>query len=292
MSSSRRADGVGDDGIAQALLERVLEKLGFATAPSVDGEGLASLYAAWCRRVPFDNVRKMIWLREEIPGPLPGDDASDFFEAWLTHGSGGTCWAGNGALHALLVTIGFPARRGYGTMLAAPDIPPNHGTVVVEFEDKLRLVDASVLFGEPLAFEEGAAIAHASRGVDLRRDERDEGDKRDKLRLSWRAFHADPFDCRIESTHADRETFSRFHEATRAWSPFNYSLSARLNVDERVIGASFGRIARLDGAGPISFSDPSPLERKQLLVDELGISEELADRLPEDLEMPPPPGRG
>jgi N-hydroxyarylamine O-acetyltransferase len=277
-----------NDRLPAGLVERVLEKLGFASAPDPDRTGLGRLYEAWCRDVPFDNVRKMIWLREEIPGPLPGDDAQDFFEAWLAHGTGGTCWAGNGALHALLRSLGFETRRGYATMMAAPDIPPNHGTVVVDPGDgPLLLVDASVLFGEPLPLVAGAAVEHPGWGVRLREDE--DG----KLRLAWRAFHADPFDCRIEATDADRETFSRFHEVTRAWSPFNYSLSARRNVDHRVIGASFGRIARLEGTGPIAFDEePSRESRKRLLVDELGISEEMADRLPEDLAMPPPPGRG
>lgn len=263
----------------------MLTGLGLPAAPEPDLAGLRTLYSAWCQRVPFDNVRKLIWLREGIAGPLPGDDADDYFEAWLTHGTGGTCWAGNGALQSLLVATGFQARRGYGTMMAAPDIPPNHGTVVVAIEGDDYLVDASVLFGEPLPLCAGARVAHPARGVSLRND--DDG----KLRLAWRAFHADPFDCRIESTDASAEVFSRFHEVTRAWSPFNFSLSARLNVGDEVVGASFGQLAKLDGEGPIQFAEASTSKRKHLLTDQLGISEEMADRLPVDLETPSPPKR-
>ena len=94
----------------------MLAKLGVAR-PAPDRDGLAAVYGAWCRRVPFDNVRKMIHVRAEDPGPLPGDDPTEFFESWLAHGAGGTCWAGNGALFALLQALGFSASRGVATML-------------------------------------------------------------------------------------------------------------------------------------------------------------------------------
>ncbi len=96
--------------LAPALVERVLAKLGLAAAPRADLGGLAALYAAWCRSVPFDNVRKLIHVRAAYPAPLPGDTPEDFFDAWLAHGTGGTCWAGNGALCALLESPGFRAR--------------------------------------------------------------------------------------------------------------------------------------------------------------------------------------
>jgi hypothetical protein len=79
--------------------ERVLMKLGLSEYPTPTLDGLRALYAAWCRKVPFDNVRKLIHIHHHDPAPLPGDDATDFFEAWLTYGTGGTCWAGNGALY-------------------------------------------------------------------------------------------------------------------------------------------------------------------------------------------------
>ena len=39
-------------------------------APTLDG--LQTLYAAWCRKVPFDNVRKLIHFHSHASGPLPG----------------------------------------------------------------------------------------------------------------------------------------------------------------------------------------------------------------------------
>src|SRR5690348_16732226 len=99
------------------LVERVLAKLGFARRPEPTLENLRRLYGAWCQRVPFDNVRKLIHLRAGNRGPLPGGTAEDFFEAWLKHGTGGTCWANAGACHALWQSLGFDVERGLGTMM-------------------------------------------------------------------------------------------------------------------------------------------------------------------------------
>lgn len=260
----------------------MLEKLGFAAAPSADLAGLGELYAAWCRRVPFDNVRKLIWLREEIPGPLPGDDATDFLQAWLEHGTGGTCWAGNGALQALLVSVGFDARRGICTMMVRPDMPPNHGTVAVTLDECDYLVDASILFDDPLRLVAGAAIEHPAWGVHLHEVE-------GQLRIAWRPFYLESFDCRIESLGASREEFQRWHEFTREWGPFNYALSARRIEGQSMIGASFGPTAEIDAEGKVSLTPVAGKERVAFLVERLGISEEMATRLPPDQEMPPPP---
>ena len=116
------------------LLERVLARLEISRQPDPTPESLRAIYAAWCRRVPFDNVRKLIRLRLGNTGQLPGDTSEDFFEAWLRHGAGGTCWPGAGACQALLQSLGFEAVRGIGTMLVVPGLPPNHGTVRVTFD--------------------------------------------------------------------------------------------------------------------------------------------------------------
>ena len=124
------------EALAPALLERVLSKLGLSEPPSPTLEGLRTLYPAWCRKVPFDNIRQLIHRRSHDPSPMPGGDATEFFEAWLVYGTGGTCWSGNGALHALLLSLGFEAARGLCTMLVAPDIPPNHGSVLVVYYEE------------------------------------------------------------------------------------------------------------------------------------------------------------
>jgi N-hydroxyarylamine O-acetyltransferase len=87
--------------LPEELIDSVLMKLGLAHRPEPTLQGLSSIYGAWCRRVPFDNIRKLSHVRRGDLGKLPGDDAQDFFENWLRFGAGGTCWAGNGAVAAL-----------------------------------------------------------------------------------------------------------------------------------------------------------------------------------------------
>ena len=267
------------------LAERVLERLGFAKHPAPDHAGLAALYAAWCERIPFDNVRKRLHVVANDPGTLPGDDPTSFFEAWLRWGTGGTCWAGNGALATLLEALGFRARRGVATMLVAPDLPPNHGTVVVTLDEGRFLVDASILFGEPLAIPEAegatTAVGHPAWGVVAR----NEGGR---TIVRWNALHMLGLDCRVDSCESDAAEFRTRHEATRGWSPFNFSISARKNRDGGVVGMGLGERGEIAPDGAHSLGPFEPGERTQYLVEVLGIAEELAAALPPDEALPPP----
>ncbi len=133
------------------LVAPILEKLGLARHPSIDIAGLSLLYGRWCRNVPFDNLRKRLLYSGSASGPVPGHNSQDFFENWLAHGTGGTCWATSHALHDLLSELGFPTTRGAGTMLASPDVVgPNHGTAIVTLEDLRYIVDGSMLTELPL----------------------------------------------------------------------------------------------------------------------------------------------
>lgn len=254
--------------------------------PATDLAGLSSLYAAWCRCVPFDNVRKLIHVRAERPEPLPGDDAQDFFEGWLAHGAGGTCWAGNGALFSLLDALGFETSRGIASMLAVPNAPPNHGTVRVRFGREQYLVDASMLHGEPLRLDEDreTAVDHPAFGVRC--------SKRDgRFHVHWRPLHLPQgFDCRIEHFDASEPEYHALHEQTRAWSPFNFQLSARIVKGNGVVGVGFGRRGEILPDGEMKGAPLEGAARTRLLVEELGMSAEIASQLPDDLPTPPPPG--
>jgi N-hydroxyarylamine O-acetyltransferase len=273
-------------GMDRSLIERVLEKLGFSTFPEPRLPGLTELYAAWCRGVPFDNVRKLLHLRSGQAGPLPGDDAEEFFTAWLRHGCGGTCWAGNGALHALLESIGFRAARAVATMVAAPNIPPNHGSVVVDLDGGEYVVDASILHGEPLHMRRGedVAIDHPAWGVTGRWED-------GHFVIHWRNFVTGAgMDCVFNSCGVGKAEFAERYEMTRGWSPFNYSLSLNLLREDHRIGAAWGNLAEIDASGALTQRPVDVGERRRFLVEDAGMSEELACQLPEDLAFAPPPG--
>src|SRR5689334_12079249 len=103
------AYGTSDAVLSQDLLTRVKHALELPEIASADITGLRQVYAAWCEKVPFDNIRKMISLRSGAGIALAGLDAEDFFENWLENGSGGTCWPSSNALFVLLKSLGFDA---------------------------------------------------------------------------------------------------------------------------------------------------------------------------------------
>jgi len=272
--------------LSPQLVERVLGTLGFSYAPTTDLAGLRALYGAWCRKVPFDNLRKRIHLHQGATGPLPGATAGDFFDAWLRYRTGGTCWPGNGALCALLVALDFPARRGIATMRADLDIPPNHGTVLVDLEGSLYVVDASILHSEPLALKEreASAVDHPAWGVRCAK-------RQGYWCIRWRPLHAAVgIDCRIDRLTATADEFRERYEHTRDWSPFNFELNVRLLRGESVIGLALGQRVELDAGGGIRQRNLSSDERKRVLIDELGFAEDIVDQLPPDTATPPPPG--
>ena len=274
------------DTLSPALVERVLEKLGLRARPALDLAGLSTLYAQWCLRVPFDNIRKLLHLRSGNPSPLAGDEPTEFFEAWLAHGTGGTCWPGNGALDALLCNLGFETTRGVATMMASADPPPGHATVVVQLDGRRYVVDASILHGEPLLLEQTpTAVAHPAWGVQCTlRDAR--------WHIFWRPLHRpEGFDCRVEYLDATRDDFRRRHEMTRQWSPFNYAVTLRQNRADQVIGTAFGKRVEIGTDGNILQQPLARAEQLRQLIEEFGISEELVMALPEDSPIPPPPAR-
>ena len=261
----------------------VLDKLGVARC-APDLPGLRAIYAAWCSAISFDTSLKMIYLQEESRGPLPGSTADGFFEAWLEHGTGGTCWAGNGALHDLLAAVGFDVARAIATMLPVPDIKaPNHGSVIVTLEGERWIADASILSGEPIripAPEEPLPLEAPPRF------EWFEG----KPSVIWRILVVpDGFPCRIERIGADALEWDALHQRTAAWSPFNYQLNIRLLRGETSIGIADGQRFEFDKDGLLSVT---PLDRDgclRFLIEEIGISEQIAHRVPHDLPVPPRP---
>lgn len=274
-----------DEILPAALLTRVLGRLALGPAPSPTLAGLTQTYAAWSRSVPFDNIRKLIHIAGEAPGPLAGDNPAEFFEAWLRWGNGGTCWAGNGALCLLLRSLGFDAERGVATMLVAPQLPPNHGTVVVSVDGGRYLVDASMLYAQPLVLDDAAStgVEHPAWGVRCAR-------KDGKWHVRWRPLHMpDGLDCRLDHEGATAAEFSEHHEATRGWSPFNYQVNARRNVGNRVVGLAFGQRIEIDAGGAVTQTPIDDEQRRRILVEEVGIHAELVEALPPDRPTPPPP---
>ena len=233
-------------------MESVLDRLGVGS-----DSDLATVYAAWCRSVPWDSAQKRLYFSRGRTGPLPGSSPDEFFETWLAHGCGGTCWAGSLALHALLTSLGFDARIGSGQVMRGEEAVrplPNHSTVLVGD----AIVDSSFLTLDPIPLPERTA----DRTFPAYNFRPQGGDR-------WRLLLTDvPLDL------ADA-----WHEATRETSKFNRMLTVRANRGGDIVGWTWGQAARLRPDGTVDIFD---VDRTAWLVDEIGFSEELAASLPAD----------
>ena len=204
--------------LSSDLLTRVLSALELPAIVSGDITGLRQVYAAWCEKVPFDNIRKMITLRSG--GTLAGLDADDFFENWLENGSGGTCWPSSNALYVLLKSLGFNARRVAASMFDLGII--NHGTIKIHLDGHDWLVDSSMLTNEPLPLNGELFIGDPSVGVEV--------EPLPDTYLVWIDFVPLPnfVPCRL---HIDPVETPFYHERyeifSREQSPFNQKLYIR-----------------------------------------------------------------
>ena len=208
-----------DVPLSNGLLGRIKSALELNTRVSLTEEGLAEVYAAWCRRVPFDNIRKTIDLKSG--GRLSGLDPDEFFENWLEYGSGGTCWPSSNALCTLLQAIGFDARLVAGSMYDLGSI--NHGTVMVCIDGQDWLTDTCMLTNRPVPVNGEFFIDNSKQmAIEVEPD----GDSH----VIWYDFVPSPayVPCRILSDPAAPTLFEERYEVfSREYSPFNTRLYFR-----------------------------------------------------------------
>jgi N-hydroxyarylamine O-acetyltransferase len=257
-----------DTPISPALRDRVLARLGLDAPPAPDLGGLRTVYGAWCAHVPFDNVRKMTALRGSSGAPLPGSDATDFLEAWLAHGTGGTCWPSSTGLFALLESLDFPARRVVGSMRDMG--VPNHASIKVALDGRDWLVDSSILCHRPLPLGDAVTVVgDAPHTVEV--------EPIDGTHVIW--FASPPhefFPCRLVLDPVDGAFYRDAYERSRTASPFNARLYARRNhADAQVVlrGATLVRRTAEGMEERLLSGD----ELCEALCREIGISPELVE---------------
>lgn len=260
---------IDDPPLAPQLAQRVLERLGFADPPPRDPSGLSAVYRAWCMNVPFDNTRKMIALRTGAEGPLPGTHAGDFFESWLAHGTGGTCWPSSNALFALLTSAGFDARRVVGSMRDLGVL--SHASVKVRIGGVDWLVDSSMLVNVPLPLE-GAVFFGDDPVWPV------EVEPVDGTHVIWWQAPPNPayMPCRLLLDPAPYHEYFDGYERSRGRSPFNQRLYARINRPGELI-ILLGRTRFSRTAAGITSRDLEANELLQSLRKEIALSGALVD---------------
>ena len=262
-----------DGAVTDALVDRVLARLGLRTVPPRTRDGLAAVYRAWCEHVPWDNVQKRITVVERR-AVLGGAHPSEFFDNFVRHGTGGTCWPSAGALHALLVHLGFPARRGVATMGEERwGRLENHGTTIVRLDGEELLVDSSILHLVPLPLRDGAHIddpAHRARVA-----------RRGHEWVIWWTMHArdQEMSCVILADDVPLARYLERYEGSRE-TGFSHALTFTKCGPAGIL--SVNRSLRSLRAADGGVSSAEVLDRPRVLVEEGGLSEEIVARLPAD----------
>ncbi len=248
-------------------MQDVLRRLGMAESPAPDGDGLRRVFAAWCAQVPFDNVRKMIWLRSKPGEALPGSDAEHFFQGFLEDGAGGTCWSTANALYELLASMGFQVDRITGSMRDMGFV--NHGSVRAHVDGAQWLVDPSILNGVPVEFaSRPVRQEHPVFGIEM---EPDNGTHVARMQSPpW----DEPLVCRFGPEAVTRDYFLAKYEASREMSPFNQRLYARRNRGDAMV-VLFGNMRYLKTAEGVARQSLTADGVCQALRQDMGISERL-----------------
>jgi N-hydroxyarylamine O-acetyltransferase len=260
------------------LIDAVLERLGFSDRPAPDRAGLDAVYFAWSRRVPFDNVVKRIHLVSGSDEPFPNGPPEAFLASYLRDGTGGTCWPSSGGLHALLVELGFDARRGSAAMYDNLSGPIHtHGTVIVRLDGVDYWADTSMLTDR---------VFPVVRGEETHLDDPLHPIRVEPVDQLWRVWWPHPFlddriGCLLLDDDVTADHYLARYEFSRGMSPFNVSLHATHNFDGARVTMAFGQ--RFERRVDSTTSKPLHAdERRQVLIEEFGYSESIVAQLPED----------
>lgn len=273
-----------------ALLQRVLEKLGLSRPVSVDYDGLDRVLKAFAFGVPLDNVRKRIWFAGDRTGPLPGAEPVDFFEHWLEHGTGGTCWPLHGGLSALLQTLGFPARRIAGALIMASggltdeyDFDTNHASVMVGLDGKDYLTDCNIGCVAPLPMVPGE-VNTAGWGI----HELESRPFENQLEVCFfpQTGRRKQFSFRPGPAYdpVDHEFCLVQYEHSKKVSPFNHALFASARSPDKIVTVGRSNRVVVHADASVTQTPVSDAERKRALVEDLGFSEEMVEKIPPDEE--------
>jgi N-hydroxyarylamine O-acetyltransferase len=265
--------------LTDALVDRVLSRMGIAP-PAATPAGLATLYRAWCRSVPWDNVQKRITVVERR-ALLGGAYPSEFFSNFVRHGTGGTCWPSAGALHALLTHLGFPARRAVAAMgFERWGRVTNHGTTIVRFDGEDLLVDSSILHDLPLPLREGARIDDPAHRMHV---ELEGGE----LVIRWTLHSRDEeMGCVLLEDDVPFARYLERYETSRE-TGFSYALTLTRGVGAGMLSVNRSLRAFRAADGSVTAADVP--DRARVLVEGAGLSEEIVARLPADAPEPARP---
>jgi arylamine N-acetyltransferase len=279
-------NAVREPELSSALLTRILAKLDLADRPECSIAGLNRVYAAFCGYVPRDNIQKRIWLTGDQTAPVTGGNPVEFFENWLAHGTGGTCFPSSGGLCTLLCALGFDAKRVSGCVIRdGIEYDANHASVLVRVEGADYLVDPQQASFRALPIVPGRHSStgngiHDTRAVPIPGGfelQSFPGSNRwDPLRVR---FYTEK--CVVDHAfYIEHYALSAVRELGR--SPFNDALIVSRRFPGSIVILGRGNRIEVAADNSVTKAEITIDERNKILVEELGISEEIISTIPPD----------
>ncbi len=260
--------------LSNETIEQVLKRLGIKKDVECSLENLAQLYQAWCTLIPFDNLMKTYRLAIDINAPLPGITAEEFFYDWFKHGVGGTCWAGNGALFALLKALKYRAEFIAGCMLADPldtSSSLGHCSVVVTLDEREFIIDATLLHEIPIPLIPNESISPTFY-FNVKK-------QRETLQIKWKPLGRKYSYFQINKRNLAQSEIFALHKASRGLSKFNGSPLIRMVKENTMIGIVKGVLIVRDNKGVEGFQSHDQFHFSQTLVNAFGIKQEFTNQL-------------
>jgi arylamine N-acetyltransferase len=269
--------------LSPELVERVLAKLGLKKWPTLDPTGLNTVYAAICGSIPFDNVQKRIWFASDQVRPATGGDPNEFFENWVRHGTGGTCWPANGGMYALARALGFRARRFAGSVIV-PNYPQgaNHGSALVTLDGIDYVFDLAFGSFKVLPLIPGQSVSTETGIHNLKATAVDGGRFELFFHLGWSTA---PLAFRPEPEHepVDHAFFIAHYDHANRVGFFNDTLLISRRFADSIVTIGRGNKLVVTANGTLTKIELTTAQRDEVLIQELGLSQEVVDRIPPDV---------
>jgi arylamine N-acetyltransferase len=196
--------------------------------------------------------------------------AVEFFETWINHGTGGTCWPMCNALFELAHSLGFEAYRIAGCMNDQDDI--GHGSVRVTIDGSEWLVDASTLTNVPLPLNDKVFVS--SDPVFAA-----EVEPVGATHVLWlnRPHQSAYMRCRLFADPVDYAYCFAAYKRSRMRSPFNQQLYPRHNRPGELL-LLLGHTRYSKTADGLQSRDLSSEEVIGALHEDIGISREMVEQ--------------
>jgi len=252
--------------LSKHVADQVLIHLKLTTTIKSNKEGLEQVFNAWCQHIPFDNFWKRLGLMGQPFQDKNQMNPNHFFEIWMEHGLGGTCWVSTTAMYSLLDYLNFNVRYIVGSMGNMGMI--NHGSLIVTFEDGSEfLVDTSVLNNQPIEIS-GEGISDKTHPIQLTKDEKN------TLLIFEHVTKREIMPCAIMPESISFNDVSKHYQVSTEMSLFNDCVYIRKN-DKNSVRSIIGTTYYLKSASTIESEELSNEKISATLINVMGVSKEI-----------------